>query len=238
MMPATVSTKPSVTNCTGETLSRSTASWPMPFDATCGTRRSRPHHPAAQLACEVDGFGHPDERVGREQPAGRVLPAHQRLEREDLAGAHVDFGQVVQDQGAVLDRALQMQLDVVAELALQRHVVGEHRDLVAAAALGASTAWSARRSRSEVVSRPGTPSATPMLTVRVSISPSMDTRSRSVACSRLASASASSRVHRLRPGRRRTRRRRGGRSGWRLRRSLRSRSAKTRMNQSPAVWPR
>ena len=65
-----------------------------------------------------------------------MLPAHQGLEGEDLAGAHVDLGQVVQNQGAVLDGALQMQLDVVAELALQRHVVGEHRDLVAARALG------------------------------------------------------------------------------------------------------
>ena len=65
-----------------------------------------------------------------------MLPAHQRLERENLAGAHVDFGQIVQDEGAVLDRALQVQLDVVAKLALQRHVVGEHRDLVAARALG------------------------------------------------------------------------------------------------------
>ena len=45
---------------------------------------------------------------------------------------------------------------------------------------------------------PGTPSATPMLTVRVSISPSMATRSRSVACSRMASASAASAVHRRR----------------------------------------
>ena len=40
------------------------------------------------------------------------------------------------------------------------------------------------------MSRPGTPSATPMLTVRVSISPSMATRSHSVDCSRYASASA------------------------------------------------
>ena len=109
----------------------------MPFDRHLrNSRAAGAHHPSAQLACEVDGFGDADERVGGEQPARRVLPAHQRLEREDLAGAHVDLGQIVQDQGAVLDRALQMQLDVVAELALERHVVGEHRDLVSAAALG------------------------------------------------------------------------------------------------------
>ena len=137
MMPATVSTKPSVTNCTGDTLMRSTASCPTPRDRHLRELGAgRAHHPAAQLACEVDRFGHADERVGREQAARRVLPAHQRLGGQDLAGAHVDLGQVVQDQGAVLDHALQMQLDVVAELALQRHVVGEHRDLVAAGALG------------------------------------------------------------------------------------------------------
>ena len=71
--------------------------------------------------------------------------------------------------------------------------------LLPPALFAARSAWSARRSRSEVVSRPGTPSATPMLTVRVSISPSMDTRSRSVACSRLA------RVFRLVGGHRRHR---------------------------------
>ncbi len=65
-----------------------------------------------------------------------MLPAHQRLGGQDLAGAHVDLGQVVQQQRAVFDHALQMKLDVVAELAFQRHVVGEHRDLVAAGVLG------------------------------------------------------------------------------------------------------
>ena len=75
-------------------------------------------------------------------------------------------------------------------VALQRHVIGEHRDVLPPELLAVSTAWSARRSRSEVVSLPGSPSATPMLTVRVSISPSMETRSRSALCRRSASASA------------------------------------------------
>ena len=45
-----------------------------------------------------------------------MLPADQRLDSQDLAGAHVDLGQIVQEQRAVLDFALQVQLDVVAEL--------------------------------------------------------------------------------------------------------------------------
>ena len=49
--------------------------------------------------------------------------------------------------------------------------------------LAVRTAWSARRSRSEVVSTPGVPCATPILTVRVSTSPSIETCSRSADCS-------------------------------------------------------
>ena len=65
-----------------------------------------------------------------------MLPADQRLGGQDLTGAHVDLGLVVQQQCATFDHALQMKLDVVAELTFQRHVVGEHRDLVAAGVLG------------------------------------------------------------------------------------------------------
>ena len=99
-------------------------------------RACRSHHPAAQFPCEIYRFGHADERVGREQSAGGMLPAHQRLGGQDLTGAHVDLGLVVQQQCATFDHALQMKLDVVAELTFQRHVVGEHRDLVAAGVLG------------------------------------------------------------------------------------------------------
>ena len=63
-------------------------------------------------------------------------PAHQRLGRHDGAGPQVDLGQVVQQQRFAVDVALQMQLDVVAERAFERHVIGGQRDLVAAPALG------------------------------------------------------------------------------------------------------
>ena len=93
------------------------------------------HHPAAQFACQIHGFGDSDERIRQQQAAGGVLPAHQGLGGQHLAGAHVDLRQVVQHQRAAVDDALQMKLDVVAERAPHRHVVGEHRDLVAAGAL-------------------------------------------------------------------------------------------------------
>ena len=121
---------------------------------------------------------------------------------------------LLERRGARVERAPALSLD-------PNHVDGE--------GLRAATA--------DVVSRPGTPRATPMLTVRVSISPSIETRSRSVSCSRLARASAS--VADI------------GTSGTTTnssppRRAIRlglsapssSRLAKTRMNQSPAVCPR
>ena len=58
--------------------------------------------------------------------------------------------------------------------------------------LAVSSAWSALRSRSEVVSRPGTPCATPILTVRVNDSPSIATRSRNRVSSPSATCSAAS----------------------------------------------
>ncbi len=65
-----------------------------------------------------------------------MLPTDQRLGRQDLPGPHVDLGLVVQHQGTGLDYALEMKLDVVAELTRQGHVIGEHRDLVPAGFLG------------------------------------------------------------------------------------------------------
>ena len=94
------------------------------------------HHPPAQLPGQIGRFGDPDERIRQQQPPDRVPPTHQRLSRHDGAGPQVDLGQVVQQQRFAIDIALQMQLDVVAEGALERHVVGGHRDLVAAPALG------------------------------------------------------------------------------------------------------
>ena len=90
----------------------------------------RPNSPA-----RFDGFGDSDERIRQQQAAGGVLPTHQGLGGHHLAGAHVDLRQVVQHQRAAVDDALQMKLDVVAEGAPHRHVIGEHRDLVAAGAL-------------------------------------------------------------------------------------------------------
>ena len=45
---------------------------------------------------------------GAEQPALRVLPAHERLEAGHGAGPHVGLGLVVQDELAGLERPVQL----------------------------------------------------------------------------------------------------------------------------------
>ena len=107
-----------------------------------------------------------------------MLQTNQRLGRQNLPGSHVDLGQVVKHQRASVDDVLEMKLDVVAKFTIQRHVVGERRDLVSAGTLGGQHGLIGTTQQVEV-SRPGTPNATPMLAVRVSSSPSMATRSRS-----------------------------------------------------------
>ena len=64
-----------------------------------------------------------------------MIPPHQCLGREHLAGSHVDLGKVLQEQRAVLDDVLQVQFDVIAIVRPQRHLVGEHGDLIAAGPL-------------------------------------------------------------------------------------------------------
>lgn len=105
------------------------------------------------------------------------------------------------------------------------------------ARLAVSTASSARRSRSVQLSAPGVPTARPMLTVRLITCPPMVSRSHSSVDSRRANASAASDAI--------------GWCGMTTNSSPPSRAimlcspahssmrcANTRMNQSPAVWPR
>ena len=47
-----------------------------------------------------DVLGQRQERVGQQQAAGRVVPAHQRLDAGDLEGPRVDLGLVVHDEAA------------------------------------------------------------------------------------------------------------------------------------------
>ena len=219
---------------------RSTASSPTP--RAIATRANsahavritqRPNSPARLIDSAT-----PMNESGEQQAASRVLPPDQRLGGEYLAGAHVDLGQVVQDQRAVLDHALQMQFDVVAELALQRHVVGEHRDLVAAGVLGGQhrLIGPAEQVRGGVATRNtqcDTDADRAGEHLAVDRHPFAQRRLKAIG-QRLCGVGSPSATR----ARRRTRRRRGGRSDSGPSAPARSRSASTRMNQSPAVWPR
>jgi hypothetical protein len=55
-------------------------------------------HVVGEGADEPGPFGQGDEVVGRDQAAFGVLPAHQRLHPQHLAGVGVDLGLIVQHQ--------------------------------------------------------------------------------------------------------------------------------------------
>src|SRR5208283_3461029 len=65
-------------------------------------------HPSAQLSSDIDRFGYADERLRQQQAARRVLPADQRLDGQDLAGPHVDLGQIVEYKGVAVDHTPKM----------------------------------------------------------------------------------------------------------------------------------
>ena len=67
-------------------------------------------HRGRQVLHEPGVLDQGQERVGEEQPAGRVLPAHQRLDARRPAGVPVDLGLVMEDQLAAADGRAQ-QLD-------------------------------------------------------------------------------------------------------------------------------
>ncbi len=77
-----------------------------------------------------------NERARQQQTTRRMLPADECLGGQNRTGAHVELGKVVQDERPGLDHVLQVQLDVVAKLALQQHLFGEDGYLVAACVLG------------------------------------------------------------------------------------------------------
>ena len=75
-----------------------------------GRRVSRTHRPSG--SDEAGLLGERDERQRRDQAAGRVLPADERLEPDDPVGREVDQRLVVEAQLAALDRAPQVVLEV------------------------------------------------------------------------------------------------------------------------------
>jgi len=63
-------------------------------------------------------------------------PPDERFDSHDRAGPQVDLGLIVQQQRVIVDFAPQVELDVVAEEPLQRHVIAGDRDVVTAGPLG------------------------------------------------------------------------------------------------------
>jgi hypothetical protein len=82
-----------------------------------------------------------------------------------------------------------MKFDLVAEKLFQRMVSG-HRDLVAARALGRQDGFIGTTQQIRAVIAPWQAAATPMLTVRVMVCPSIVRRSRTIPRSRSANDSA------------------------------------------------
>jgi hypothetical protein len=78
-------------------------------------------------------------------PAGRVVPAHQRLDREQLAGAQVELRLVVEQQAGAVDRLPQEHLDVRALLHRRPEALVEGDGPVAALALGEAKGCVRRR---------------------------------------------------------------------------------------------
>ena len=93
-------------------------------------------HPGAELEDEVGVLGHRDELAGRHEAPLGVLPAHQRLDRDDLVRAQRHLGLEVQHQLLALGGAAQRVLDLGAPEGAGLHVLVEVVDGGAAALLG------------------------------------------------------------------------------------------------------
>ena len=89
----------------------------------------------------------------------------------------VDLGLVVQHDAPLSTPPCRFNSTSLRNVALQRHVVGGHRDLVAATAFGRQHRLVGAAQQVGVLSRPGMPTATPMLTVRVIVWPPIADRS-------------------------------------------------------------
>ncbi|RMS14976.1 hypothetical protein ALP75_201827 [Pseudomonas syringae pv. actinidiae] len=63
-------------------------------------------HPVVQLGNQAVGFGNANEANGRQQAVLRVIPAHQRLQLGDVAGAHVDDRLVVDLQACLFTQGI------------------------------------------------------------------------------------------------------------------------------------
>ena len=92
--------------------------------------------PAADRLDQAAVLGDRDELGRVEQAALGVLPAHQRLEAADLAGAKVDHRLVVERQLVALERVPQLALDLEPAHRAGPHLGVEEHAAGAAALLG------------------------------------------------------------------------------------------------------
>ena len=130
-------------------------------------RAGRAQHPAAELTGEVGGLGDSDERAGREQTAGRVHPADQRLHGQDPAGAQIDLGLVVQDQRTASMPHCAGSVPRRRGVRSSRHASVNSADAVAAAGFGRQQGMVGAPQQIRRCVSPGIPTATPMLTARL-----------------------------------------------------------------------
>ena len=85
-----------------------------------GLRQRAVEHVQRERADQAGVLGQRDERVGVEEAALRVLPAHERLDAGTRPGRQVGLGLEVQDELVLVDRAPQVgdQLEVLARVAV------------------------------------------------------------------------------------------------------------------------
>ena len=98
--------------------------------STC--RQARLLHPAADRLDQAALLGDRDELARVEQAALGMVPAHQRLEADDLAAAQRDDRLVVELELVAVERVAQLALDLEAAHGPRPHLRVE--DLAAAAA--------------------------------------------------------------------------------------------------------
>src|SRR5262249_53773862 len=93
-------------------------------------------HEIADVDDQAELLGDADEATRREQAELRVLPAHERLEADDLPILAADHRLVVHEELAVADRVAQADAERAAVFQILLVLVRERADRVAPLALG------------------------------------------------------------------------------------------------------
>ena len=139
------------------------------------------------------------ERVGVEQPARRVLPAHERLGAEGRAGLEVDLRLVVQDELVVDESGGEAPAPSRGARGSPRRAPGRRVSTAGVPALAAYIATSARRNRSAIAMPEPSRSAIPALACIATWTPSITTGAASAVEYRAPQGPARRRRRRARP---------------------------------------